>query len=293
MEAREGRLYYEGREGRLYYEGREGRMAKQGMVDRDKYEGREARVDKQGMVNRKKRKRIEDMVGWENMVATDGKGGMGFRGDRKNIEDRQGLVGREGMARGEGRQDKDVSLGVLYSDRNIDWDTRMERDGAAGEDLGTQLMEDLGTQLMEDWISQLAESQQNRGTQVSRERRKRSFASFRFRPRSRFDNEFTLVLGSIMFTAHCTAGKSSNGKGRLAAAKAFCKAEIGSLTKQKVLQILQARISLKILVTSFFYKKVLIFHSLCPQNGFKIDGQEHLHGRNARCFPVGARCYEL
>ena len=37
-----------------------------------------------------------------------------------------------------------------------------------------------------------------------------------------------------------------------------------------------------------FYKEVLIYDSLCPSNGIKVDDREYSHGRNARTIPLGA-----
>ena len=42
-----------------------------------------------------------------------------------------------------------------------------------------------------------------------------------------------------------------------------------------------------------FFKRVLIFHSLCPKNGSKVDGRELPQGCKARSFLMSASCWEL
>ena len=39
--------------------------------------------------------------------------------------------------------------------------------------------------------------------------------------------------------------------------------------------------------------RVIIYHSFSPKNGFKVDVQDLPLGRNARTFPLSARCKEL
>ena len=86
----------------------------------------------------------------------------------------------------------------------------------------------------------------------------------------------------------------SHGKGKILAAKSIHKTEIGPLTKCIVLKKLTSTCFIEKFDEVFFsFKRVLIYHSWCPKNGFKFVGRDLPIRRNARSFRLIATCWEL